>query len=48
MKNPMHLICIHPLRMDCLFSDFKEQGYGSRQVLVTNEQETDMIELNAH
>ena len=31
--HPMHLICITPVRMDVLFSDFKKQGYDSRQVL---------------
>ena len=31
--NPMHLLCITPVRMDVLFSDFKKQGYDSRQKL---------------
>ena len=31
--SPMHLLCIRPVRMDVLFSDFKKQGYNSRQVL---------------
>ncbi|MDO4837241.1 MAG: pyridoxamine 5'-phosphate oxidase family protein [Clostridia bacterium] len=31
--HPMHLICVAPERMDVLFSDFKKQGYDSRQVL---------------
>ena len=31
--HPMHLICITPVRMDVLFSEFKKQGYDSRQVL---------------
>lgn len=31
--NPMHLLCITPIRMDVLFSDFKKQGYDSRQKL---------------
>ncbi len=29
----MHLICITPVKMDVLFSDFKKQGYDVRQVL---------------
>lgn len=31
--QPMHLLCITPVRMDALFSDFKKQGYDSRQKL---------------
>ncbi len=31
--HPMHLICVEPVRMDVLFSDFKKQGYDSRQKL---------------
>ncbi len=31
--HPMHLLCIDPVRMDVLFSDFKKQGYDSRQKL---------------
>ena len=31
--HPMHLLCIAPVRMDVLFSDFKKQGYDSRQKL---------------
>ncbi len=31
--HPMHLLCIDPVRMDVLFSDFKRQGYDSRQKL---------------
>lgn len=30
---PMHLLCISPTSMDILCSDFKKQGYDSRQVL---------------
>ena len=37
LKSPMHLIRIYPRRMDCLFSDFKELGCGSRQTLVLEE-----------
>ena len=29
--EPMHLICVTPIKMDVLFSDFKKQGYDSRQ-----------------
>ncbi len=31
--HPMHLLCIKPTRIDVLFSEFKELGYDSRQVL---------------
>ena len=31
--HPMHLLCIVPERADVLFSDFKKQGYDSRQML---------------
>lgn len=31
--HPMHLLRIAPVRMDVLFSDFKKQGYDSRQKL---------------
>ena len=31
--HPMYLLCIEPTRMDVLFSDFKKQGYDSRQTL---------------
>ncbi len=31
--HPMYLLCIEPVRADVLFSDFKKQGYDSRQVL---------------
>ena len=37
MKSPMHLICIHPVRIDCLFSDCKELGCDARQTLVLDE-----------
>ncbi len=32
----MHLLCITPTKMDILFSEFKKQGYDSRQVLEYN------------
>ena len=31
--HPMHLLCITPVKADVLFSDFKKQGYDSRQML---------------
>lgn len=31
--RPMHLLCIQPIKIDALFSEFKKQGYDSRQVL---------------
>ena len=31
--QPMRLLCIEPVRMGVLFSDFRKQGYDSRQVL---------------
>lgn len=31
--RPMHLLCISPTKMDVLCSDFKKQGYDSRQVI---------------
>ena len=34
--RPMHLLCIIPTKMDVLFSEFKKQGYDSRQVLECN------------
>ena len=35
--HPMYLLCVAPERMDVLFSDFKKQGYDSRQVLLLEE-----------
>lgn len=34
LENPMNLICVTPTKIDVLFSDFKEDGYSSRQTLV--------------
>ena len=34
LSSPMHLICVHPTRVDCLFSDFKELGCSTRQTLI--------------
>ncbi len=31
--HSMHLLCVEPLKMDVLFSDFKKQGYDVRQLL---------------
>lgn len=31
--HSMHLLCVEPLKIDALFSDFKKQGYDVRQVL---------------
>lgn len=37
LKSPMHLICVHPTRIDCLFSDFKDLGGNARQTLTLDE-----------
>lgn len=34
LNPPMHLICIKPIKVDALFSEFKKDGYDSRQVYV--------------
>ena len=34
LNPPMHLICIQPLKADALFSEFKKDGYDSRQVYI--------------
>ena len=34
ISSPMHLICVHPTRIDCLFSAFKEFGCATRQTLI--------------
>ena len=31
LKHPMNLICVRPDKIEALFSDFKEEGYDSRQ-----------------
>lgn len=33
LPSPMNLICVTPTRIDALFSDFKKDGYSTRQVL---------------
>ena len=37
LPSPMHLIRIHPVRIDCLFSDFKKFGCSPRQTLLFEE-----------
>ena len=32
--KPMHLLCIKPVKMDVLFSEFKKKGYDSRQTII--------------
>lgn len=39
LDHPMYLIRIMPSRMDVLCSDFKEQGFGTRQHLVLSDGE---------
>lgn len=34
LPSPMHLIRVRPTRIDCLFSEFKEQGCAPRQTLL--------------
>lgn len=34
LDPPMYLICIRPVKVDALFSEFKKEGYDSRQVYV--------------
>lgn len=33
MNSPMYLICVRPIKIQVLFSDFKQDGYDSRQTL---------------
>lgn len=33
LELPMNLICVTPLKIEALFSDFKKDGYSSRQIL---------------
>lgn len=37
LPSPMHLICVRPTRIDCLFSDFKKLGCAPRQTLSLEE-----------
>lgn len=34
LESPMNLICVTPVQIEVLFSEFKKQGYSSRQSLV--------------
>lgn len=34
LPMPMNLICVTPTEINALFSDFKKDGYGSRQTIV--------------
>lgn len=34
LPTPMNLICVTPTEINVLFSDFKKDGYGSRQTIV--------------
>ena len=34
LESPMHLICVTPIKMEVLFSEFKKNGYSSRQTLI--------------
>lgn len=33
LESPMHLICVTPVKIEVLFSEFKKNGYSSRQTL---------------
>ena len=33
LESPMNLICVTPTEIQTLFSDFKKEGYSSRQTL---------------
>lgn len=33
LESPMNLICVTPVKIEVLFSDFKKDGYSSRQTL---------------
>lgn len=33
LDSPMNLICVTPVKIEVLFSDFKKSGYSSRQTL---------------
>ena len=37
LSSPMHLILVHPTRIDCLFAEFKDLGCAPRQTLVLEE-----------
>ena len=31
LASPMNIICVTPVKMEVLFSEFKKNGYSSRQ-----------------
>lgn len=33
LESPMNLICVTPVKMEVMFSEFKKEGYSSRQAL---------------
>ena len=33
LESPMNLICVMPVKIEALFSDFKKDGYSIRQTL---------------
>ena len=33
LASPMNLICVTPVKMEVLFSEFKKNGYSSRQTI---------------
>lgn len=37
LDHPMNLICVTPVKIEALFSDFKKDGYTSRQTFVAGE-----------
>lgn len=39
LNSPMHLICVRPTRMDCLFSDFKDLECSPRQSLILDQED---------
>lgn len=39
LPSPMHLIRVRPVRIDCLFSEFKDLGCAPRQTLLLDEKE---------
>lgn len=39
--RPMYPVAVHPVKMDCLFSSFRKEGYDSRQALILDEGEAE-------
>ena len=33
LQSPMHLICVAPVKIEALFSKFKQERYSTRQTL---------------